>query len=306
MEQKSMTALVSAFSRWYHSKHNDTKIFDDYLAGKILTDDEKRQISFSMSNGIGFFNPAFKGANEEALRWIVDNQLSPSPLGRAAWAEKALRTAVKIGTMQYLIIAAGYDTFAYRQSSWAEGLRVFDFDRPLMSEDKRKRVQNICAEKPNDLTYIPIDLTVESLSENLRSCRAYDKGQASFCSLPGITYYLSKEDFKALIQDIAYSVLRGSTIVFDYPDEHTYTEQAGERAKKQAMLTGGTKEAMLASYSYEEMSRLLSDSGFLIYEHLTPDEITAEYFGAYNAANPDHLMTAFDNVNYCLAVRANN
>ena len=29
MEQKSMTALVSAFSRAYHSENNDVKIFND-------------------------------------------------------------------------------------------------------------------------------------------------------------------------------------------------------------------------------------------------------------------------------------
>lgn len=38
-----------------------------------------------MSKGIQFFNPQFKGNKDEALRWIVDNYLSPSPLGRAAY-----------------------------------------------------------------------------------------------------------------------------------------------------------------------------------------------------------------------------
>ena len=30
MEQKSMTALVSAFARAYHATNNDLKIFNDY------------------------------------------------------------------------------------------------------------------------------------------------------------------------------------------------------------------------------------------------------------------------------------
>jgi len=303
MEQKSMTALVSAFARWYHSKHNEIKIFDDFLADKILTDEEKQQITFSMSNGIGFFNPTFNGTKEEALRWIVDNQLSPSPLGRAAWAEKALQTAVRIGTTQYLIVAAGYDSFAYRQPEWAAKLKIFEFDHPFMSEDKQGRMQRVCDKEPGNLAYIPIDLTTDSFSEKLCSCNAYDKNRLSFYSLLGISYYLSKEDFKKLIQSIADSVSNGSTIVFDYPDEYSYTEQAGERAKKQALMASGAKEVMLASYSYDEMSQLLSDFGFLIYEHLTPDEITKQYFSEYNAANPNHLMAAFDNVNYCLAVR---
>lgn len=60
---------------------------------------------------------------------------------------------------------------------------------------------------------------------------------------------------------------------------------------------------MLASYSYQQMEKLLSDCGFLIYEHLNPTQITDQYFSEYNKANPSHRMTAFDNVNYCLAVK---
>ena len=52
-----MTALISAFARWYHAEHNITKIFNDSLAGEILTDEEKQQISYNMSNGIQFFFP---------------------------------------------------------------------------------------------------------------------------------------------------------------------------------------------------------------------------------------------------------
>lgn len=96
MEQKSMTALVSAFSRAYHSLQNTEKVFDGYLAKDILTQSEYEQIASNMSKGINFFNPAFGGTQDEPLRWIADNQLSPSPLGRAAFAEKSFENAVRI------------------------------------------------------------------------------------------------------------------------------------------------------------------------------------------------------------------
>ena len=32
-------------------------------------------------------------------------------------------------------------------------------------------------------------------------------------------------------------------------------------------------------------------------------EITEQYFAEYNRANPQHIMSAFDNVNYCLAIK---
>ncbi len=303
LEQKSMTALVSAFARWHHAEHNGVKIFDDSLAGAILSGDEKLHIAASMGKGIAFFNPAFSGTEEEALRWIVDNQLAPSPLGRSAWAEKALQAAVSAGAEQYVIIAAGYDTFAYRQPEWAGKLRVFELDSPFMSMDKQKRVREALGDTPRNVSYAPIDLAAEPLSEALRACGMFDERAPSFFSLLGISYYLSKGSFRALIEAIADMEQSSSLIAFDYPDELTYTERAGERAKKQAMMARGTGEAMLAGYARAEMERLLSDFGFGIVEHLTPDEITKLYFGAYNRANPERAITAFDNVNYCLAVK---
>jgi len=45
MEQKSMTALVSAFSRAYHSLNNEVTIFNDSVARQLLTNEEYRQIA---------------------------------------------------------------------------------------------------------------------------------------------------------------------------------------------------------------------------------------------------------------------
>lgn len=167
MNEKSMTALVSAFSRAYHCQNNSIKIFHDPIAKTLLGKEDYTQIANNMANGIAFFNPNFAGSKTEALRWIVDNHLSPTPLARAAFAEKALQCAIPFGVKQYIILAAGY----------------------------------------------------------------------------------------------------------------------------------------FASYSYTEMEELLCDCDFLIYEHLTPQEMTHQYFSEYNIYNPNHAMKAADNVNYCLAVK---
>lgn len=298
-----MTALVSAFSRAYHSIHNTEKVFDDYLAKDILTQSEYEQIASNMSKGIKFFNPSFEGTQDEALRWIVDNQLSPSPLGRAAFAERSLENAVRFGTEQYLIFAAGYDTFAYRQPEWASKIQIFELDHPIMSLDKQKRIRSIMAEKPSNLHYISADFTEDDWERNLIAYPVFDQSKISFCSLLGISYYLSKLDFAQIIDTVSNIVPKGSSIVFDYPDENAYTSKAGERAKKQMAMAGAANEKMLASYSYVELQQLLGDSNFLIYEHLTSSEITEQYFKKYNQSNPKHTITAFDNVNYCLAVK---
>lgn len=303
MEQKSMTALVSAFSRAYHAENNKVKIFDDSIARLLLTDEEYSQISKSMADGIGFFNPSFKGSQDDALRWVVDNQLSPPPLGRAAFAEKALQTAVSIGTRQYLIFGAGYDTFAYRQPSWSDRIQIFEIDYPATANDKRMRLEEAKIAIPYNVHFIVADFTKEQWKTALTQNTTFDDNQISFCSILGVVYYLSRETFEELICVLSSILSKGGSIIFDYPDENSYTEKAGERAKKQALLAEAANEKMLASYSYENMEKILSSYGLLIYEHLTPMEMTQQYFKAYNNANPSYSMTAFDNVNYCLAVK---
>lgn len=88
MEQKSLTALISAFSRAYHALNNEVTIFNDSLARDLLTDEEFNQIAKNMSNGIGFFNPSFVGEPEQALRWVVDNQLSPIATWQGGFCRK--------------------------------------------------------------------------------------------------------------------------------------------------------------------------------------------------------------------------
>lgn len=303
MEQKSMTALVSAFARAYHQINNQERIFNDSVAKLILSDQEYDQIAGSMTRGINFFNPSFVGTAAEALRWIVDNQLSPTPLGRGIFAEKALENSMNLGTEQYLILAAGYDTFGYRQPKWGEKLQIFELDRPVTIQDKQRRLETAGIQIPNNVHFVPSDLTKDDWEDDLLRMTVFDQKKISFCSLLGISYYLSKEAFETILNKLKRLIPKDSTIAFDYPDEYTFTDKAGARTKKQLALAGGANEKMLAGYSYSELEKLLSDNGFLISKHLLPNEITKKYFENYNKANPSNIITAFDNVNYCLAMR---
>ncbi|WP_310833002.1 class I SAM-dependent methyltransferase [Paenibacillus pedocola] len=303
MKNKSITALVSAFARAYHAEHNQIKIFDDRLARELLTNEEYANISSNMSKGITFFLPEFTGTQEECLRAIVDWQLSPSPLGRAAFAEQALQNAVTLGARQYLIFAAGYDTFAYRQPDFADNLQIFEIDHPATGDDKQRRISSLHWHVPSNVHYIPADFLDPDWQKRVLACPAFDPDQISFSSLLGISYYLPKNSFKQLLSAIVSLLPSGSSIVFDYPDELTFTPQAGERAQKQLMMAAQAGEPMQASYSYRELEQMLEELNLLIYRHLTPAEITRQLFKAYNDSQPAHPITAFDNVNYCLAVK---
>ena len=68
--------------------------------------------------GAQFFEPEIAPAKQEPkelLRQLINTHIAPSPLCRAAYTEKALKTAVPTGTKQYVILGAGMDTFAFRE-----------------------------------------------------------------------------------------------------------------------------------------------------------------------------------------------
>ncbi len=182
-------------------------------------------------------------------------------------------------------------------------MQIFEVDHPATARDKQERLKSAGIVIPDNVHYIEADFTKGTWKKEMQNHNSFNSDKISYCSILGVAYYLSKESFESVISSISGIVAKGSSIIFDYPDENSYTEKAGERTKKQFMLAGVANEKMLACYSYSDIEQLLSAHEFLIYEHLEPQGITEQYFALYNEANPKNQMSAFDNTNYCLAVK---
>ena len=294
MEGIGMTARVSAFARAWHARNRDCVYFDP-LAEALLGERDMGEIARNMAQGVGFFCPGFQGTPEEGLRWIVEHQLAPSPLGRAAFSEAELEQS---GARQYLILAAGLDSFGLRQPNWAQGMEIFELDLPEPSRDKRSRIAAAGLTAPDKLHFLEGDLADDAWMDALRAHPAFDPGRISFCSLLGIVYYLKSEDFRALLRQLAKVLSPGSRVAMDYP-----ARDASAQFESQSALARGAGEAMQAAYTREEMEKLLQGAGFRVVRDLNPNEITGAYFEPYNKRNPDHPIFAAENVNYCLAER---
>ena len=292
---ENMTALVSTFARAYHCVNSCKSVFADTLARKMLTEEEYAGISKNMSDGISFFAPGFTGNGEDALRFIVNHQLAPSVLARSAFCERAIENAVRIGCRQIVIYACGYDTFSLRTDN--RDLSVYELDRPEMIEDRQRRIARTGNRPVCRRISIGCDLSQDAWQQDLRKS-GYLEDKSSFGSLLGISYYLSKESFRHLIAGISSVSCEGSSICFDYP-----LSENGQESRRNRELAAAAGEQMKAEYTYDELEELLSESGFLIYEHLNAEEAGKRFFSEYNRMNPDESMTAPRGVGYCLAVK---
>lgn len=295
MQKTNMTALISAFSRAYHALDFSPTVFRDTVARFLFSEEEYAAISKSMTDGIAFFSPMFSGSKEDALRFIINTQLGPSPLGRAAFLENSLKTAASIGAMQYVILGAGYDTFAYRQDNWATPLRIFEIDLPDCAKDKKMRLARAKIPVPQNVFYLSADLTRPGFQKNLLAHHAFHKDSISFFSAAGLSYYMKKSSFHRLLSAISQCCPRGSSFAFDYP--------TAARDPKQSQLAAGAGEPMCAAYSYDEVERLAEQNGFLIYEHIDSAEINKRYFAAYNSIHTACPIKAIEGVCFCLAVK---
>lgn len=280
----NMTALVSCFVRAYHTENSNIKVYNDAFASKILTKEEYFNIASNMTSGIKFFNPNYEG--DEPLKWIVNNNIGPSVLARAAFNEKHLFNDIKLGLEQYVIIASGYDTIGYKVN---KKIKVFELDKKEIIEDKIKRTKNFDNE---NISYISCDFNENWILDLLNS--GYDKNKKTFCSLLGISYYLLKSTFSKTIKLLSDNMPKGSSIIFDYPNE--YKETKTEELAKLA------NEEMKSNYSYDEILKIAELSNMQIYEHLESVQIDNTYFYDYNTLNTIKLK-ATKGVSYCLLVK---
>lgn len=287
---KNTTAMVSCFARAYHRLSNVHPVFDD-TAARALLGEEFDAIAQSMSAGTSYFLPGFAGLPEEALRLIVDGQLAPSVLARSAFCEQKL-AASDCG--QYVIFASGYDTFAIRNAE--ASLPVFELDLPELLSDKQRRINRAglrtCA------VYIPCDLSRHEWEEKLLAGGFFPKVK-TFAGLLGISYYLKETEFGSLINSAAKLMPPGSLLCMDYPSAEGSRSAAVNR---ELALEAG--EPMQASYRPEQVQKLLSDCGFAILEHLSPEQMTAQFFSEHNSAAPELPMRAPDGVRYILAAKS--
>ena len=295
----SITALMSSFGRAFHAENEEHPVFADHLAKELMTADEYTAVQGYILGGAQFFETEIDPAAwepKELLRRLVNVHIVPSPLCRAAYTEQALKTAVLTGTEQYVILGAGLDTFAFREKEFLSKHKVFEVDHPLTQADKLERITRAGWAIPDNLTFVPVDFTKDSLTERLISA-GFDQSVKSFFSWLGVTYYLSAEAIDAMLSALSTLCADGSTLVFDYPDENFF-EAPEKRVQNTIMMAKAGGEPMQSAFSYSELEKLLEKHGFLIYELLTPDDIQRNIIDKTGAD-----MKAFEHVGYCLAVR---
>lgn len=280
--QASQTALFSAYFRGHHSEHVNPKIFDDFLANKLLTEEERILFDKLVLSGLTAYDPKLAASfPDEASALAFAMQLLPGPpqiLSRARYTEDLLLEAVKLGVKQYVILGAGMDTFAFRQKQLSGQLQVFEVDHPATQNTKLERIKELQWEIAPQLQFIQMDFTKDSLAVVLTNT-SYDTSVKSFFNWMGVTYYLSYDEILSTLRNIADISPVGNMVVFDYLDSDAFDPNKAAM-RVQAMMYGAKQmgEQMTVGINPSTFEKDLHKIGLRLREDLSPSDIQSRYF----------------------------
>ena len=279
MEQAipSKTALSVALRRAAHQIHDSPVVFDDPIAVALLGTtyaEELRRTPVRTDRPFSI-----------ALRAFL--------VARSRYAEDTLRKAVEGGVEQYVLLGAGLDTFAYR-NSYAQ-LRVFEVDHPATQQWKRELLQRNRIAIPDSVTYAPVDFERHSLSTQLGDAGFNHRAPAFFAWL-GVVPYLTLEAFRGTLNFISAQP-PGTGLTLDYGQPRAVLPLL-ERLAHDSLASRVEKAGEPFQLFFTPAGIAAEFSRFHSLEDLGAPEINARYFsgrtdqlGVRGAAG--HLFSAW-------------
>lgn len=253
--QPSHTAFGAAKHRAVHQDLDHARIFRDPLAWRIL------------------------GADKEA---VLAEAEAHSPLrtfiaARHRVAEDALAEAAAACTRQAVVLGAGLDTLAYRNSN--PSLRVFEVDAPATGAWKLERLAEAGIPLPPTVAQVGVDFEDDGFLDALADS-GFKPDAPAFFSLLGVIAYLTRDAVKATLAAVAS--LPSAEIVFDYPTPRSEDSPRAELAARVARAG----EPFESTFEPDEMRLKLEHLGLEIVDEVDRDEIRRRFFGLRGDGRP--------------------
>jgi methyltransferase (TIGR00027 family) len=269
------TAEGAIMSRAIHAKFAEDPILDDFWAIELLAPENRQRIEASTGAKDVEVTPGFDASPIFALG-----------VASLRYAEDEVERCVRSGIDQYLILGAGFDTFALRRGDLSELVRVYEIDHPDVQALKRARVAS-AGRRPGSLPiFVPVDFETTSFAAEIGKSD-FDGSRQAVLSWLNTIPYLSEEATVATLTEIQTVLAPGSRVVVNYgPDVALTPEQAAFLARL-LQVVSTTGEPTRSRWKPNDFVEMIADIGFDVVEHVTEADLTARYFeGRQDGSRP--------------------
>ena len=240
----------------------------------------------------------FAAKNPEEYRVLVARNESLVPgasnslVARVRFFDDVVKSSINNGLEQLVIIGAGYDTRAYRIEG-LDKIQVFEIDHPSTQKIKIKKIKEIFKSQPNHVTYIPLDLEIDKLGQELLKTR-YNGSKKTLFIMEGLLMYISPEIVDKIFSFIVHNSGKGSSILFDYIPlsvvEGTCELEAGHNWQKGVTEAGEPFKFGISEGSTESF---LNQRGFKMIKNMTSEDYKKAYFNGKNKNRKVNKLSLF-------------
>ena len=258
----SLTAYRVALMRAAHQILDNPKILNDPIAIKIVGAEGDSEIQ----------------SNERKFKRTLQSYLRAIVVARSKFAEDKLLEAYNKGVSQYVILGAGLDTFAYRNSYAYSGMKIFEVDYPATQEWKQQHLKTAQIEIPENVAFVPVDFETQSFITQLEN-EGFKTDQPAFFSWLGVTMYLTRESMMETLRQITTHSHSGSEIVFDYavpPSSQNFIRKVIFHLLSKKVKSFG--EPWRTFYDTNALINDLKNIGFTQINDIDPAEINSRFF----------------------------
>jgi methyltransferase (TIGR00027 family) len=277
-------------------------------AAHLLWDDEPKVLQDELALGLS-------GIGDEAtLRATVDAMLTELQQGfpwefalavfrhframavlRSRYVEDELAQALARGIRQYVILGAGFDSFAYRRKDLTSVVQVFEVDHPVSQREKRARLRALHVELPANLRFVALAFEKQALVDGLRAS-GYRVEEPAFFSWLGVTQYLTEAAVYRTLQEVA-SLAAGTEIVFMYVVPASMRDEENQCLLAVSTASSASRgEPWLSFFAPARLAARVKELGFAEVWDVDPGEANARYFAGrgdgLRVADIAHLMKA--------------
>ncbi|MCP4906779.1 MAG: class I SAM-dependent methyltransferase [bacterium] len=216
-------------------------------------------------------------------------------IGSLRYAEDEVDRCAADGIHQYVVLGAGFDTFALRRGDVADRLRVYEVDFPDVQALKRKRIEKAKPQPGQIPTFIPVDFETMSISQGL-AATDFDPARPAVWSWMNTIPYLTNEATETTLTEVARLMAPGSRIVLNYQGKVALSQAQIDYLQSLGELVREGGEPMKSLWTPEDFESMLTRCGLRTIDHSTESDLNERYFegrkdGLY-AAMPARLITA--------------
>ena len=275
----SRTAMFCSLHRASHSRHDPNPLIDDTWGDRLVPDSVR---DFLFESALSTMDEAGRREALTSREAVLKSRMRASAgfcnaILRCRYTEDTLKAATASGINQYVVIGAGFDTFALRRPPFSQDMQVIEVDHPATQEFKLERLSDLGVKVPSSTFFAAADLSVEDIGSTL-SRTPFRNDSPAFFSWLGVTIYLTREANLQTLGAIARCAAPRSEIVFTYFDQDVFESESNSDAfiRMQKLVAAGG-EPFVSGFEPHLLGETLGEVGWDLLEDLDESQMLTRY-----------------------------